>query len=676
MDHPCARDTGEGFKRRFTMKNNHAFPIISVLGFSLLLVGLRLAIPERGLDSLGAAALANVAFTLGLWMLTLLLGLAIGRTVLRILNANFLTAAEQLIFGLPIGLGIFAYAILGLGISKHLTPLALLILFAGLFALTLPEWSKVLTALPEQLSKMHPAWTKLNRPSKIIITSAGLVFVLSLVQSLTPPWDYDSLMYHLQGPVTFLREKGITFSLENYQINHPFTLEMLFSFGLAFHSDSFAKLIHLSYTICLYAATFFLADRLINRRIAWIALAIMLGVPTLPIWGTWAYIDAGWALYEFLSLYAVLTWTKSRNPTWLLIAGITIGFALGSKYLAIATAGLLGLWILWQSRAQWREILVNTLRYAAIGILIASPWYIRNYLASGNPIYPFYFGGPGWEPDRLKLLDDFLHSFGTGYSLRDFLLLPFNVYIQSKRYNTFSTEMPSFLFILAMLYPFRRGDGKATLIGLFTLVYYFFWATGSQQIRFLLPIFPSLSIITAVVITGIGPPRIQRILLTGLVGGMIVATVIYQGIYISTIKPFGVILGSESKEDFLSRGVPVFNVDHYISNNLLPDAQVMQLWNGETYYCGKQCLQIADPLSWTWMVKINREDVSGVRASLRKMGVTHLLLSGDALWFTRYHDWSGDHQLALDFLMNKFTPACGKPIYQDKFVVLFELTCP
>jgi len=78
-------------------------------------------------------------------------------------------------------------------------------------------------------------------------------------------------MYHLQGPVTFLEEKSITFSLENYQINHPFTLEMLFSFGLAFKSDSFAKLIHLTYTICLYAATFLMADRLINRRVAWIA---------------------------------------------------------------------------------------------------------------------------------------------------------------------------------------------------------------------------------------------------------------------------------------------------------------------------------------------------------------------------------------------------------------------
>jgi hypothetical protein len=451
---------------------------------------------------------------------------------------------------------------------------------------------------------------------------------------------------------------------------------MLFSFGLAFQSDSFAKLIHLTYTFCLYAATFLLADRLLNRRTAWIALAIMLGIPTLPIWGTWAYIDAGWALYEFLSLYAVLNWTKSRNSTWLIISGISIGFALGSKYLAIATAGLLGLWILWQSRTQWREILFNTVRYGALGILIASPWYIRNYLASGNPIYPFFFGGPGWEPDRLMLLDEFLHNFGTGYTLWDYLLLPFNIFVQSKRFNTFSTEVPSFLFIIALLYPLRRGDGKANIIGLFTLIYFAYWATGSQQIRFLLPIFPSLSIITAVVLMSLGSPRIQRILLAGLVGGTIVATVVYQGIYISTAKPFGVILGIESKEDFLSRGVPVFNVDQFIRKNLLPDAQVMQLWNGETYYCGEQCLQSADPLSWTRMVKINSEDVNSVRSSLREMGATHLLLSGDVLWFTQYHDWKGDHQLALDFLINNFIPACGKQIYYDKFVVLFELTCP
>ncbi len=609
-------------------------------------------------------------------MLTLLLGIAIGRTVLRFLNASFLTGAEQLIFGLPIGFGIFAYAILGLGIIKHLTPLALLILFAGLFALTLPEWSMILSALPKQISKVHPAWARLNKPSRIIIISAGIVLVLSLAQSLTPPWDYDSLMYHLQGPVTFLREKGIAFSLENYQINHPFTLEMLFTFGLAFHSDLYAKLIHLTYTICLYAATFLLADKIINRRVAWIALALMLGIPTLPIWGTWAYIDVGWALYEFLSLYAVLLWTRSRNSTWLIIAGISIGFALGSKYLAIVTAGLLGLWILWQSRAQWQGIFFNALRYGAVGILIASPWYIRNYLASGNPIYPFFFGGPGWEPDRLTLLNEFLHNFGTGNTLWDYLLLPFNIFIQSKKFNTFSTEVPSFLFIIAILYPLRRGDGKANLIGLFTLIYFAYWATGSQQIRFLLPIFPLLSIITAVVLASLGSTRTQRILLAGLVGGAIVSTVVYQGIYISTVQPFGVIVGIESKGDFLSREVPVFNADQFIRNNLLHDAHVMQLWNGETYYCGDQCLQSTDPLSWTSMARINSEDVNSVRTSLRELGVTHLLLSGDVLWFMQFHDWNGDHKLAFDFLIGKFIPVCGKQIYSDNYVVLFELTCP
>ena len=140
-----------------------------------------------------------------------------------------------------------------------------------------PVW-----ALFTRFFNLPPVHNWRRHCSKIIIFSAGLVFVLSLVQSLTPPWDYDGLMYHLQGPVTFLEEESIKFSLNNWQINNPFTLEMLFTFGLAFNSDSFAKLIHLTYTICLYAVTFFMADRLINRRVAWIALAVMLGIPPCP----------------------------------------------------------------------------------------------------------------------------------------------------------------------------------------------------------------------------------------------------------------------------------------------------------------------------------------------------------------------------------------------------------
>ena len=34
------------------------------------------------------------------------------------------------------------------------------------------------------------------------------IFGLALLQTLTPPWDYDSLMYHLVGPRSFLEANG------------------------------------------------------------------------------------------------------------------------------------------------------------------------------------------------------------------------------------------------------------------------------------------------------------------------------------------------------------------------------------------------------------------------------------------------------------------------------------
>ena len=58
-------------------------------------------------------------------------------------------------------------------------------------------------------------------------------------------------MYHLQGPRLFL-EAGRILPLPNtWGANNPFTLELLFMFGLRFGSDNFAKLLHLSFALLL-----------------------------------------------------------------------------------------------------------------------------------------------------------------------------------------------------------------------------------------------------------------------------------------------------------------------------------------------------------------------------------------------------------------------------------------
>jgi 4-amino-4-deoxy-L-arabinose transferase-like glycosyltransferase len=197
-------------------------------------------------------------------------------------------------------------------------------------------------------------------------------------------------MYHLQGPRLFLEAGRIILLPENWQSNGPFTVEMLYLLGLAFGSDVFSQLIHLVYTICLLLATFSFARRFMGVREAWIAFAILLGIPLIPYLAALPNVDLSWALYEFLAMYALFIWKEIRGKSWLILAGLIIGWALGSKYFALGWAGILGLWVLWESRKDGlKRITLTGLLFGIPGLIVGAPWYIKNMVLSGNPLYPW-----------------------------------------------------------------------------------------------------------------------------------------------------------------------------------------------------------------------------------------------------------------------------------------------
>src|SRR5262249_36287380 len=100
---------------------------------------------------------------------------------------------------------------------------------------------------------------------------------------------------------------------EVWQANGPATLNMLYLIGLGLHSDVSAKLLHLSYGILLGLATFAAGKRYVGPNGGWLAVAILLGMPILPFWASWAYTDMAWALYEFLALYVFILWVENRT---------------------------------------------------------------------------------------------------------------------------------------------------------------------------------------------------------------------------------------------------------------------------------------------------------------------------------------------------------------------------
>jgi hypothetical protein len=635
-------------------------------------------LPERGLEQEGARALLDAAFALALLGVALLTALGVGTWCLRRLGRGRRHDAETALFALPLGLGALGYGVLALGIPGLLNFWTLALWLAGAAWWGGAEAAGWLQALWGGLRRLPGAWRGLPGAGRWLAAAALVLAALTVLHALAPPWDVDGLMYHLEGPRRFLAAGKIDLLPDLWQANGANLPDMLYLLGLGFGSDTFARLLHASCAALLAASVFVFGRRWGGAAAGAAGTAILLGTPIFIVWANWAYTDMAWALYVFLSLCALLRGGKRR----LALAALLQGLALGSKYLSLGSLVLLALLAAWRlRRLGWRRALGAAGGFVLLAALAGLPFYLKNLALSGNPVYPFYWGGPGWDGERLAALMDFLNSFGVGRSLADYLALPLNLFARQREFAGFmpEVEIPSPLFVLALLYPLGRRTSALNAVALFGAGWFAWWALGSQQTRFLLPAFPAYSLLAGAGLAGLARSqrwrRLGRVALYGLCGGMLAVTLFYAGVHFLSIGPLPPLLGLESKDAFLRRVVYPYPAAAWVRRELPPQARVMQLWDGQGYYCGERCLPDPEQSRWTYLYG-QYPQVPDLAQALHQQRVSHLMVSQGDVEFILAHDPSGRQRQAYDFFVRQFQPACARPVYQDAHTTIYRLICP
>lgn len=643
---------------------------------------MRLLSPERPLDYVGPRAILDSIFAISFVFILLLLAWGLGKKSLDKLNISALSELNIILFSLAIGLGLLAYGVLALGLLGILTSQAIFLFLVASALITRTELAKISRTLPSWPSHFRHQYSKINAAEKSLLVLALLILGFATLQALAPPWGYDALMYHLQAPRLWLEAGKITLLPDIWQPNGPMTIEMLFTIGLAVESDVTARLIHLTFAVLVYILCFNFGKDLLGRTGGVISVAILLGIPILPLWSSLAYADMSLALFTLLAIYALYLWRLKKQNTFLLLAGLMMGWALGSKYTALGSFAIVGLWLLLHKRKDGLAAITRTAAFFVLpSLVIAAPWYLKNFFLSGNPLYPFVFCGPGWDEARLTAVMDFLvNGFGMGRTILDYITLPFHLYSNTGSFSTvFGTiDYPSFLFPLLLLYPFTRPKETINLLFGFVAFFFVFWALGTQQTRFLIPIYPLLSVLTASVLLWLGaflPQKsLNRILVNGLVGGLVVLTIAYQVLSIVDNSPYSVVLGKESKQSFLTRVVFDFPAIRFANENLDENRKILMLWNGQGYYCDQRC--IADPdQTRLHLLTVSKPSPKQLANELISDGISHILVDAKGLRYFYLHDPNDRHQQAANYFYEYFAPMCAKRIFADDAIQLYEISC-
>lgn len=652
-----------------------------LIGYALFVCA-RVLWPEKSLVALGPGALWDDFVALAGACYLLLAGVGSGRWILHRLGVRIhdLSLLEETLFSLSLGLGSASLGLFVLGCVGWFSP-TFVVALVGVWLVAFHDyWHIWLKSLGDPLRRFIPWWRSCSVLGKAAAVGVSFIGLASLLNTMTPAWSYDALMYHLPAPLRYLEAGRLVLLPDMWQANGPMAIEMLYSYGLALGSASIAKLIHLTYAILLILATFAFARRFLDLRMAWLSALLLVGIPIFPIWGTIANIDMAWALYEFLALYALLVWIESRETGWIFLSASSAGLALSTKYLGLAGAATAGItlivWTLFSKDGAWRKVA----RYLLVILVFGSPWYVLNLVRAGNPVYPFIWGGPGWDQERLSYLMTYLRGFGGANALWLLPLAPIRVFTNGSLFTTFlsSIEFPSPLFLFALALPFTRPPRILRLLAWVTVLRFVLWGIGSQQTRFLLPLFPALAILSVFALSRlldlVDSPSVRRIVLPGLLGGLLFTSAVYQGVFWTMTQPAEVIVGAASQDSFLRRNVTIYPAQAFIQESLPPSARAFQMWDGAILYCDDRCVPDAEQSKWTQMVAQDMT-VEAVAQDLHARGIDYLVGNLDSLNFFLRHDPKGIHTQAVYFFLRQFRSECTRPVFENDKTVVDRIAC-
>jgi len=583
----------------------------------------------------------SVAGLIGAGMVVVL-GTGIGLLLLERLD---LKPLERMVWAAPLGLGVVSLIGLGLGAVGLLQPWLLWSLTVVGF---MGAGCRLLRALREAWADR--TWRPQGRFEIFLAGYCGITLVIALAWALTPPTAWDGLVYHLTGPKLYLATGRISHSLDLPYLGFPQLTEMLFTWAMGLVGESAAAPIHWFYGVFGVLVLVSAGRRWLGGRTGWLAAAVLLSARSIVLLAGWPYVDLALLLYATLAFLALACAFEEdvQSHRWLALSGAYAGLALSTKYTALALLPALGL-VLLVFQASDSGLGTHNLQLAArewllvggIALFVWSPWLVKNFLLTGNPTYPFFFGGVYWDDWRAWWYD----RPGTGLLYTapwKLLTAPWDTTVWGREglagYSAtvgplFLMFLPFLLLVWRRLPTAQRRWLRAALV--FCGVLYGFWLWGVARTALLMQtrlLFPAFGLLALIVGAAVGlrslPLRpldlgwLARAIVLGVLGLTLVAS------FLSTVQaqPLGVLLGHESRGEFLARRLGWYYAAlEYINQELPPDAVVLFLWEPRSYHCAVDCRPDTLLDRFLHATRLYGAHADAIATAWRAKGVTNVL---------------------------------------------------
>jgi Dolichyl-phosphate-mannose-protein mannosyltransferase len=335
----------------------------------------------------------------GVAIFALMLGAVLGGAWL-LLSRRFgdLRGAERVV-------GFAVLATLGV-LVVHLVPGVLGILGRGSVLVAAAAWAGACYLVPERSSAPVPLPPSrdvrefLSWPLAFAAAAFAAVFFAAFVgdQLTVPSGSIDFVNFHLPSVIGWIQTGSIwdvTSYLPDVAPGHyPNNGDvMLLAFVLPWHNDFLGHLGIWPFFPLTGIAVYAYAMRLgAARAPAVTAGALSMGLPVVAVSALSATITDSVMLFGFVAgLMFLARHQQGHRSTDLVLAGLALGIAFGTKWYGVSTVAIVVVvWIAARllGGREWRTVARDGAIVTGLIALAGGIWMLRNWILSGNPVFP------------------------------------------------------------------------------------------------------------------------------------------------------------------------------------------------------------------------------------------------------------------------------------------------
>ena len=259
----------------------------------------------------------------------------------------------------------------------------------------------------------------------IVLVAAAMLTWRLLLAVVLPPYAYDAIFYHLTIVAQWIQrgELGVNTYAECCS-HYPSGTETLFAWPALFlHDDLLVDCVQIVLAVLGALAVAGLGRWAgLDAPAAVTAGAIFALTPIVLLQANTNFNDVAFAAFFLSATFFVARLLDWRNDAqapslgYAIVAGAATGLALGTKTSGLVVAVVLGSLVCIRVGIRVARRLVDPRRaLGATGVFLGAMlvvggwWYGRNWVETGNPVWPFDVGAAGVELfDGPAAIDDYL----------------------------------------------------------------------------------------------------------------------------------------------------------------------------------------------------------------------------------------------------------------------------